>query len=81
MSFAEHNYMIEAFPADGADEPLRVSVLPWRSRRSGTIAKAHGLQPPTHGMAIGCITVSDLSLRFIRSERTRGAIRLDAVPA
>src|SRR5580704_17548530 len=59
VSFAEHNNMIEAFPADGTDQSLRVRVLPGRSRRGVTIANAHNLQPPTHGMAIGRIAVSD----------------------
>jgi hypothetical protein len=28
MAFAEHHDMIEAFPADRADQPLGVGVLP-----------------------------------------------------
>jgi hypothetical protein len=59
VSFAEHNNMIEAFPADGTDQPLRISVLPGRSRRGGAIANAHGLQLPTHGVTIGRVAVSD----------------------
>jgi hypothetical protein len=38
VSFAEHDHMIEAFPADGTDQPLRMRVLPRRSRRGGAIA-------------------------------------------
>src|SRR5580704_2331250 len=69
VSFAEHDHMIDAFPADGTDQSLRVRVLPGRSRRGGTIANAHGLQPPTHGMAIGRIAVSDQVTRhFIPRE-------------
>src|SRR5260370_1915076 len=59
VSFAEHDNMIEAVLADGTDQPLRIRVLPGRSRRGGAIANAHGLQPPTHGMAIGRIAVSN----------------------
>jgi hypothetical protein len=43
VSFAEHNNMIEAFPADGTDQPLRIRVLTGRSRRGRAIANAHGL--------------------------------------
>jgi hypothetical protein len=43
VSFAEHNNMIEAFPADGTDQPLRIRVLPGRPRRGGAIANANGL--------------------------------------
>ena len=69
VSFAEHNNMIEAFPADGTDQPLRMSVLPGRSRRGRAIANAHCLQPPTHGIAIGRIAVSDqVTRRFIPRE-------------
>ena len=69
VSFAERNNMIKAFPADGTDQPLRISVLPGRSRRGGAIANAHGLQLPTHGMAIGRIAVSDQVTRhFIPRE-------------
>ena len=63
VSFAEHDNMIEAVPADGTDQPLRISVLPGRSRRRGTIADAHGLQPPAHGMTIGRIAVPDQAMR------------------
>ncbi len=71
MSFAEHDNMIEAVLADGTDQPLRIRVLPGRSRRGGAIANAHGLQPPTHGMAIGRIAVSD--------QVTRGLIPREGV--
>jgi hypothetical protein len=64
VNFAEHNNMIEAIPADGTDQSLRISVLPGRSRRGGTIANAHGLQPPAHGMTIRCIAVSDKVTRY-----------------
>src|SRR5260370_39314849 len=71
VSFAEHDNMIEAVLADGTDQPLRIRVLPGRSRRGGAIANAHGLQPPTHGMAIGRIAVSD--------QVTRGLIPREGV--
>ena len=30
MPFAENNNMVKTIPSDQTDEPLRVSVLPWR---------------------------------------------------
>jgi hypothetical protein len=41
MSFAEHNNMVETIPSDRTDEPLRRSVLPWRSCRDRPIPYAH----------------------------------------
>jgi hypothetical protein len=29
LPLAEHHDMIKAVPSDGADEPLRMSILPW----------------------------------------------------
>ena len=31
MRFAEYDHMVEAFPADRADEPLNICILPRRS--------------------------------------------------
>src|SRR5437660_7930423 len=33
MPFAEHNNMVKTLPSDRTDEPLRISVLPWRPWR------------------------------------------------
>jgi hypothetical protein len=30
MPFAEHNNMVKTIPSDRTDQPLRISVLPWR---------------------------------------------------
>src|SRR5260370_40821514 len=69
--FAEQDNMTEASPAEGTARRLRIRVLPGGWRRGGAIANAHGLQPPTHGMAIGRIAVSD--------QVTRGLIPREGV--
>ena len=32
MSLAKHNNMVKTLPSDRPDEPLRISMLPWRLR-------------------------------------------------
>jgi hypothetical protein len=34
MLFANHHNMVEAFPSNRADHPLRIRVLPWRAWRN-----------------------------------------------
>src|SRR5262249_24061437 len=41
MSFTEHNNMVKAVPPDRADEPLHISVLPWRPWCNRPIPNAH----------------------------------------
>jgi len=42
MLLAEHDDMVKAVPPDRTDEPLRVSVLPWRARRDRSVSNAVG---------------------------------------
>jgi cation diffusion facilitator family transporter len=37
MPLAEHNNMVKTIPSDRTDEPLRISVLPWRPWRGRPI--------------------------------------------
>ena len=39
--FMHDDQMIEALSSDGADEPLRVCVLPWRTRGGAEFLDAH----------------------------------------
>ena len=50
MRFTEYNHVVQALPADRADEPLNVSVLPGRSERNRPISNAHGAET-LHGDA------------------------------
>src|SRR5450759_5947145 len=44
MRFTEYDHMVQALPADRANEPLNVSVLPGRSERNRPISNTHGAQ-------------------------------------
>ena len=51
VPLAEHNNMVETFPADGADQALRIAVLPGRTRCYRMIANAEGPNPSPVGDA------------------------------
>ena len=65
MSLAKRNDMVEALPADGTDQPLRICVLPEQLRCDGAVADTHDLRSPTHGMTIGGIAVSNQVTRHV----------------
>src|SRR5665811_338441 len=44
VRFTEYDHVVQALPADRANEPLNVSVLPGRSERNRTISNTHGAQ-------------------------------------
>src|SRR5450631_1139328 len=44
VRFTEYDHVVQALPADRADEPLNVSVLPGRSERNRPISNTHGAQ-------------------------------------
>jgi hypothetical protein len=57
MLLAEHHDMIEAVPADRANDPLRISILPWRPHRNRSIPYAHCGKAPDEGFAISAIPI------------------------
>ena len=57
MLFAEHHEMIEAVPADRTNDPLRISIFPWRPRRDRSIPYAHGGNASGEGVAISAISI------------------------
>ena len=59
MGFAEDDDVIEAFPADRADEPLRMPVLPGRPRGGRVIAYTHRRKALRYRLTVGPISVSD----------------------
>src|SRR5215471_12874192 len=66
MPFAEHDDVIEAVPADRANDPLRISILPWRPRRGRSVPYAHGSKAPDEDLAISGISIpNDISRRFL----------------
>jgi hypothetical protein len=46
MALANDDDVIKTFSSDRADQPLRISVLPRRSRRDRSVANAHGPDAP-----------------------------------
>src|SRR5207245_1919079 len=46
------NNMVKTLPSDRTDEPLRISVLPWRPWRDRSISYAHCAKPFEDDIAI-----------------------------
>jgi len=61
MTLAEHNDMVKAIPSDRTDEPLRMSVLPWRSWCDRPIPNA--ANATNKGIAIDTIPIANDILR------------------
>jgi hypothetical protein len=59
MRFAEYYDVVEAFPTDRADQPLYMTVLPWRARRDRSVPDAHGPEPPGDDGAVGAIPIAE----------------------
>jgi hypothetical protein len=59
MALAKDDHVVNAFPPDRPDQPLRISVLPRRPRGCGSIADAHGANTSDEYLTIGSITVTD----------------------
>jgi hypothetical protein len=59
MALAEDDDVIEAFPADRADQSLRMPALPGRPRRRRVIAYAHGHKTLCDRLAVASVTVPD----------------------
>ena len=59
MRLAKYNNMIQAIPPDRADQPFRISVLPWRSHRSRPITNAHRLKAADENVAVDGVAVTD----------------------
>ena len=57
MPLAEDDDMVETFPPDRADQPFRMSVLPWRAWRGWPVPNAHGAKPPGENFAIGRVAI------------------------
>ena len=51
--------MVQALSPDRAEQPLRVSILPGRSRRRRSVANAHGRKTSCYGMTIRGVSVAD----------------------
>ena len=58
VTLAKDNHVINAFPPDRPDQPLRTSILPRRPRGCGSISDAHGANAPNKHLTIGSIAVT-----------------------
>ncbi len=66
MPFAEHNNMVKTIPSDRTDEPLRISVLPWRPWRDRPIPYTHCSKPLDDDIAIDAVSITnDVSWRLL----------------
>ena len=54
---------VEAFPADRADQPLRIAILPWRPRRDGLITDAQRSHATDEHLAVAGIPITDQMVR------------------
>lgn len=59
MRFAQYGDVVEAFPTDRADEPLYMTVLPWRAWRDRSVPDAHGPRPPGDDGAVGAVSITN----------------------
>ena len=59
MPLVEHNEVVEAFAADGADDPLGEGILPWRVRRDENLVKAQTIEATVEGVAVDRVTISE----------------------
>src|SRR5262249_13680340 len=57
MRLPEHDHVVETFPADCADQPLDVRVLPRRSGRDRPVPNAYGAQTLPEARAIRSVPV------------------------
>jgi hypothetical protein len=89
MPLAEHDQMIEALASDRADQSLRMSVLPWRSRRCRSVANAHRSDAARKRLAIDAVPITDevlwsalptICLRDLLGDPFVSRVRSDAEP-
>ena len=68
MPLAEHDDAVKAIPPDRTDQPLRISVLPWRSRCDRPIPYAHRSKAADGDVAIDTIPIANnVSWRLLPS--------------
>src|ERR1700692_1248393 len=59
MAFAEHHDMIEALPADGADQPVCVGVLPGGTRRGRAVSNADRSNAADKYLSVCTVAIPD----------------------
>jgi len=74
MRLAENNDVVEAITSDRADEPLRVSILPWRAWRDRLIPNAHGPHALNEPGAVNAVPITDHISRRISPAKRLGEL-------
>jgi hypothetical protein len=59
MPLAEDDDMVKALPPGRANQPFRMSILPWRAGRSWPVSNAHGTKSPGEKFAIDSVAVAE----------------------
>src|ERR1035437_10281935 len=59
MPLAKHDNMVKAFLSDRADQPLTISILPWRSRRGWPIPNGHRPKMPYEDVAVDAVPIAN----------------------
>jgi hypothetical protein len=59
FSFAKDDDMIKTFPADRANQPFSMSILPRRSRCGWPVTNPHRVKTPLKYLAVGAIAIAD----------------------
>jgi hypothetical protein len=69
VQLAEYDNVVEAVPSDRADQPFRMSVLPWRSWGGRPIPNAHCPKTPDEDVAINAVPIAnDVSRGLLPAE-------------
>ena len=76
MRLAEDNDMVEAITSDRADEPLRISILPWRAWRDRPIPNTHRPHALNEPGAVNTVPITDhVSRRIPPAKRLSDLLR------
>ncbi|MGO9234477.1 MAG: hypothetical protein ACLP4V_10540 [Methylocella sp.] len=59
VSLAKNDDMVKTFLPDRANQPFRMTILPWRLGCSWPVANAHHARPPFEYVAVGAIAIAD----------------------
>jgi hypothetical protein len=72
VPFAEHDGMVKAIPSDRTDQPLRISVLPWRPWRNRSIPVPIARSRRMRTSPIGVVPIADdISRRLLPAVEPR----------
>src|SRR5580692_6522150 len=74
MAFAEHHDMIEAFPADRADQPFCVGVLPGGTRRRRAVSNADRSNAADKYLSVCTVAIPDQVARDLLPAASRSIL-------